>query len=133
MMAVSRLSMNLLPQKEAVKTDLHPFKQETEPLAKIWCVKMEDDTHHADELYSHFRIMKTYLKARYRLSDLLRAQRSDRRTSILKTPDKGDLEEDRYRILRQYYMQKDGRIYLSDGSWLAKGERRTRYCTSTTR
>ena len=27
-------------------------------------------------------------------------------------PDKGDLEEDINRILRQYYMQKEGRLYL---------------------
>ena len=50
MIAVSGRSMNLLPQKEVVKTDLQPFKQETEPLAKIWCVKKEDDTHQPDEL-----------------------------------------------------------------------------------
>ena len=65
------------------------------------------------------RVMKTYLKARYRLSDLLRAQRNDRMTSNLKrwiengSPDKGDLEEDSYRILRQYFMQKEGRLYLN--------------------
>ena len=59
------------------------------------------------------RVMKTYLKARYRLSDLLRAQRNDRMTSKLKrwikngSPDKGDLEEDSYRIL------KEGRLYLN--------------------
>ena len=64
-------------------------------------------------------VMKTYLKARYRLSDLLRAQRNDRMTSNLKrwiengSPDKGDLEEDSYRILRQYFMQKEGRLYLN--------------------
>ena len=28
-------------------------------------------------------------------------------------PDKGDLEEDSYRILRQYFMQKVGRLYLN--------------------
>ena len=28
-------------------------------------------------------------------------------------PDKGDLEEDSYRILRQYFMQKEGRLYLN--------------------
>ena len=28
-------------------------------------------------------------------------------------PDKGDLEEDSCRILRQYYMQKEGRLYLN--------------------
>ena len=39
--AISKRSMSLLPQKEAVRTDLQPFRQETESLAKIWCVKME--------------------------------------------------------------------------------------------
>ena len=60
-----------------------------------------------------------YLKVRYRLSDLPRAQRNDRMTSNLKrwmengSPDKGDLEEDSYRFLRQYFMQKEGRLYLN--------------------
>ena len=117
--AVSKRSISLLPQKEVVRTDLQPFKQETQPLAKIWCVKMEEDTHQHNELNSQMRAMKTYLKARDRLSDLLRAQRNDRMTSNLKrwiengAPDKGDLEEDSYRILRQYFMQKEGRLYLN--------------------
>ena len=117
--AVSKRSINLLPQKKVVRTDLLPFKQETQPLAKIWCVKMEEDTHQPNELNSQMRVLKTYLKARYRLSDLLRAQRNDRLTSNLKrwtengSPDKGDLEEDSYRILRQYFMQKEGRLYLN--------------------
>ena len=33
--AVSKRSISLLPQKEVVKTDLQPFEQETQPLAKI--------------------------------------------------------------------------------------------------
>ena len=117
--AVSKRSISLLPQKEVVRTDLQPFKQETQPLARIWCVKMEEDTHQPNELNSQMRVMKRYLKARYRLSDLLRAQRNDRMTSNLKrwiengSPDKGDLEEDSYRILRQYFMQKEGRLYLN--------------------
>ena len=117
--AVSKRSISLLPQKEVVRTDLQPFQQETQPLVKIWCVKMEEDTHQPNELNSQMRVMKTYLKARYRLSDLLRAQRNDRMTSNLKrwiengAPDKGDLEEDSYRILRQYFMQKEGRLYLN--------------------
>ena len=114
--AVTKRSISLLPQKEVVRTDLQPFKQETQPLAKIWCVKMEEDTHRPNELNSQMRFMKTYLKARYKLSDLLRAQRIDRMTSNLKrwiengSPDKGDLAEDSYRILRQYFMQKEGRL-----------------------
>ena len=113
------------PQKEVVRTDLQPFKQETQPLAKIWCVKIEEDTHQPNEMNSQMRVMKTYLKARYRLLDLLRAQRNDRMTSNLKrwiengAPDKGDLEEDSYRILRQYFMQKEGRLYLIKDGILA--------------
>ena len=64
--AVSKRSMSLLPQKEAVRTDLQPFQQEKQPLAKIWCVKMKEDTHQPNELNSQMRVMKTYLKARYR-------------------------------------------------------------------
>ena len=59
--AVPKRSMSLLPQKEVVRTDLQPFRQETEPLAKIWCVKMEDDKHQPDEANSHLRDLKTYL------------------------------------------------------------------------
>ena len=82
--AVSKRSMSLSPQKEAVRTDLQPFKQKTEPLAGIWCVKMEDDALLPDELSSQLRVMKTYLKARYRHSDLLRVQRNDRMASNLR-------------------------------------------------
>ena len=70
--AVWKHSMRISPQKEVVRTDLQPFKQDTEPMAKIWCVKMKDDAHQPDELNSHLRVKKTYLKARYRLSDLIR-------------------------------------------------------------
>ena len=117
--AISKRSISLLPRKEVVRTDLQPFKPETQPLAKIWCVKMEEDTHQPVHLISQMRVMKTYLMARYRLSDLLRAQRNDCMTSNLKrliengAPNKGDLEEDSYRILRQYFMQKKGRLYLN--------------------
>ena len=105
-LAVSRRSMSLLPQKEVVRTDLQPFRQETEQMAEVWCVKMEEDTHQPDKMNSQLRVMKTYLKVRYRLSDLLRAQRNDRMTSNLKKwiengiPDKSDLEENSYRVLR---------------------------------
>ena len=35
MIAVSKHAMSLLPQKEAVRTDLQPFKQETEPFGVL--------------------------------------------------------------------------------------------------
>ena len=40
-LAPSKRSMSSSPQKEAVRTDLKPFRQETELLAKVWCGKME--------------------------------------------------------------------------------------------
>ena len=60
---------------------------------------MEDDAHQPYELSSQLMVMKTNLKARYRPSDLLRAQRNDRMTINLKkwiekgAPDKGDLRK----------------------------------------
>ena len=116
---VSKSAMSFLLQKEAVRTDLQPFRRETESLAKIWCVRMEDDANQPDRLNTQLRIIKTYLKVRYKLSDLLRLQQNDRMTSNLKrwmekgAPDKGDLDEDSYRILRQYFLQKEGRLYLN--------------------
>ena len=55
----------------------------------------------------------------YRLSDLLRAQRNDRMTSNLKrwiengAPDKGDLEEDSYKILKQFCLKRKDLLYLN--------------------
>ena len=86
MIAASKRLMSQLLQKEAVRIDLQPFKEETKQLANIWCVKIEDDAHQLNEPNSHLRVMKTNLNARYRLSDLtsLRAQRTDRMTSSLR-------------------------------------------------
>ena len=67
-MVLKRL-MSLLPHKEAVRIDLEPFKEETKPLAKLWCVKMENVAHQFDKLNNNLRAMKTYSMARYRLSD----------------------------------------------------------------
>ena len=43
--SVSKRSISLLPQKEVFRTGLQAFEQETQPLAKFWCVEMEEDTH----------------------------------------------------------------------------------------
>ena len=54
------------------------------------------------------------MKARYRLLDLLSAQRNDRLMSNLKvcienvSTDKSDLEEISYKILIRFYMKKKG-------------------------
>ena len=109
--AVSKRLISLWPQKEVVRTDLQPIEQETQPLAKNWCVKIEEDTHQPNELNSQMSVLKTYLKARYRLSDLLKAQRNERMTSNLKRWIERWIEkeeEDSNRILRQYFEQKEG-------------------------
>ena len=85
---------------------------EATPLKKIWCVKLMDDAHAPEITSGQFNVVKTYLEARYRLSDLLRAQRNERMTVNLKRwiekgdPDKGDLEKDSYKILKQFYMKR---------------------------
>ena len=74
--------------------------QEATPLKKIWCVKLTVDAHAPEIIGGQLNVVKTCLKARYRLSDLLRAQRNDRMTINLKrwikngAPDKGDLEKE---------------------------------------
>ena len=132
-MAVSKRSISLLPQKEVVRTDLQPFEQETQPLAKIWCVKMEKDTHQPNERNSQMKVMKTSLKARYRLSDLLRAQRNDRMTSNLKrwiengAPDKAIWMKTVIAFSDgTLYRKREGYIRTRTGSWLAREEKRTR-------
>ena len=77
-----------------------------------------DDAHAPEVIIGQLNVVKTYLKVRYRLSDLLRAQLKDRMTSNLKrwiengAPDKGDLEEDSYKILKQIYMKRKDLLYL---------------------
>ena len=87
------------------------------PLEKIWCVKMMDDVHASEIISGQLNVMKTYLKARYQLSDILKAQRVDRMTSNLKrwiengAPDKGDLEEDSYKIVKQFHSKRKDLLY----------------------
>ena len=110
LIAVSKHPTRLLPHGTVVRTNLEPSVQEATPLKKIWCVKLMDDAHAPEIMSGQLNVIKTYLKARYRLSDLLRAQKNDRMTSNLKrwiengAPDKGDLEEDIYKILKQFYL-----------------------------
>ena len=86
---------------------------------------MHDDAHQPNELICQLRVMKTNLKARYGLAVLLRAQRNDRMASTLKrwtengAPDKGELKKDTYRILKQYNMQKEERLYLNKNGIVA--------------
>ena len=66
--------------------------------------------------------LKEHVKARYRLSDLIRAQKNDQMASNLSkwiragAKEKGDLEEDSYKILSQFYEEgKDLLYHTADG------------------
>ena len=119
LIAVSKRPTRLLPHGTVVRTNLEPSVQEATPLKKIWCVKLMDDAHAPDIMSGQMNVVKTYLKARYKLSDLLRAQRNDRMTSSLKrwiengAPNQGDLEEDSYKILKQFYLKRKDLLYLN--------------------
>ena len=119
LIALSKSPTRLLPHGTVVRTNLEPSVQEATPLKKIWCVKLMDDAHAPEIMSGQMNVVKTYLKARYRLSDLLRAQRNDRMTSSLKrwiengAPDRGDLEEDSYKILKQFYLKRSDLLYLN--------------------
>ena len=112
LIAVSKLPTRLLPHAKVIRTNLEPSVQEATSLKKIWCVKLMDDAYASDIVSGQLNVMKTYLKARYRLSDLLRAQQNDTMTSNLKrwikngAPDKGDLEKDSYMTLKQFFFRK---------------------------
>ena len=119
LIAVSKRPTRLLPHGTVVRTNLEPSVQEATPLKKIWCVKLMDDAHAPEIMSGQMIVARTYLKARYRLSDILRAQRNDRMTSSLKrwiengAPDKGDLEENSYKILKQFYLKRKDLLYLN--------------------
>ena len=130
LIAVSKRPTKLLPHGTVVRTNLEPSVQEARPLNKIWCVKLMDDDHAPEIMSAQLNMVKAYLKARYRLSDPLRAQRNDRITSNLKrwiengSPDKGYLEEDRLKILKQIYPKRKDVLYLNkDGIVACKSKK----------
>ena len=66
--------------------------------------------------------LKEHVKAKYRLSDLIWAKKNDKMTINLSkwirtgSKEKGDLEEDSYKILSQFYKEKKDLLYhTADG------------------
>ena len=84
LLALSKRPTRILPHGTVVRTNLEPSVREATPLKKIWCVKLMDDAHAAHIISKQLNVVMTYLKARYQLSDILRAQQNDRMTSNLK-------------------------------------------------
>ena len=119
LIAVSKRPTRLLPHAMVVRTNLEPSVQEATPFKKIWCVKLMDDAHAPEIVSGQLNLIKAFLKARYRLSDKLGAQRNDRLTSNIKrwiengAPDKGDLEEDSYKILKHFCLKRKDLLYLN--------------------
>ena len=103
-------------------------------MRKIVCVKLRDDIQNPGELNGQMMALKEHVKTRYRLSDLIRAQKNDKMTSnlskIIRTGvgENGDLEEDSYKILSQFYKERKGLLYhTADGvvAWSKRDEKKT--------
>ena len=91
-------------------------------LRRIVCVKLKDDIYSPGEMNGQIMALKKHVKARYKLSDLIRAQKNDKMTSKLSkwiqtgVKEKGDLEEDSYKILSQFYKERKDLLYhTADG------------------
>ena len=108
LIAISKRPIRLLQHAAFARTNLEPLEPGATPLKKIWCVKLMDNAHAPEIISGQLNVMKTYLKARYRLLDHLGAHRNGRMTINLKmwikngAPEKGDLEEDSNMILSNF-------------------------------
>ena len=121
MIAVSRKPLRELSCDSNVRTNLQS-EDDREVLKRIECVKIKDNIHSPGELNGQMMALKEHIKARYRLSDLIRAQKNDKMTSNFSkwirtgAKEKGDLEEDSYKILSQFYKERKISLYhTADG------------------
>ena len=65
-----------------VRTNLVP-EDDRKIMKRIVCVKLKDDVHNPGEMKGQIMALKEHVKARYKLSDLIRAQMNDKMTSNL--------------------------------------------------
>ena len=91
-------------------------------MKRIVCVKLKDDIQNPREMNGQIMALKEHIKARYRLSDLIRAQKNDKMTSNLsqwirwESKEKGDLVEDSYKIMSQFHKERKELLYhTADG------------------
>ena len=114
--AVSRKPLRELSCNSNVRTNLVP-EDDMKIVKRMICVKLSDDIHNPGEMNGQIMALKEHVKARYRLSDLIRAQKNDKMTSNLSkwihsgVKEKGELEEDSYKILSQFYKEKRDLLY----------------------
>ena len=116
--AVSRKPFRELSFNSNVRTNLVP-EDDMKIVKRMICVKLNDDIHNPGEMNGQIMALKEHVKARYRLSDLIRAQKNDKMTSNLSkwirtgSKEKGELEEDSYKILSQFYKERKDLLYHS--------------------
>ncbi|XP_063728104.1 nucleoplasmin-like protein ANO39 [Symsagittifera roscoffensis] len=82
--AVSRKPFRELSCNSNVRTNLVP-EDDMKVIRRIVCVKLKDDIHNPGEMNGQIIALKEHVKARYRLSDLIRVQKIDKMTSNLST------------------------------------------------
>ena len=102
--AASRKPFREVSCNSNVRTNLVP-EDDKKIMKRIVCVKLKDDIHNPGEMNGQIMALQEHVKARYRLSDLIRALKNDKMTSNISkwirtgSKEKGDLEEDSYKIL----------------------------------
>ena len=122
--AVSRKPFRELSCNSNVRTTLVP-EDDRKIMKRIVCVKLKDDIHNPGEMNGQIMTLKEHVEAKYRLSDLIRAQKNDKMTSNLSkwirtgSKEKGDLEEDSYKILSQFYEERKDLLYHTDDGVIA--------------
>ena len=123
--AVSRKPFRELSCNPNVRSNLVP-EDHRKIIRRIVCVRL-NDIHNPGEMNGQIMALKEHVKARYRLSDLIRAQNNDKMTSNLSkwirtgSKEKGDLEEDSYKILSQFYKERRDLLYrTADGAVACK-------------
>ena len=125
--AVSRKPFRELSCNSIVRTNLVP-EDDMKMVKRIISVKLNDDIHNPGEMNGQIMALKERIKARYRLSDLMRAQKNDMMTSNLskwiRTGSKEKGEGTRRRQLQNLepslqkkmsYRPKGQRNYLRNG------------------
>ena len=128
MIAVSRKPFRELSCNSNIRTNQEPGDDQV-VLRGIACVKLKDDIQNPGELNGHMMALKEHVKAKYRLSDLIRAQKNDKVISHLSkwiragVKEKGDLEEDSYKILRQFYKEREDLLYHTADGVVACGRK----------
>ena len=114
--AVSRKPFRELSCNSNVRTNLVP-EDDMKIVKRILCVKLNDEIHNPGEMNGQIMALMEHVKARYRLSDLIGAQRNDKMTSNLSkwirmgSKEKGELDEDSYKILSQFYKERKELLY----------------------